>query len=59
MTCGREEMKRYMQIRTEPRKLPAVLSVEEVSELSAVVPGAGLKCRAAISILRGLQSHGR
>ena len=22
MTCGREEMKRYMQFRTEPRKLP-------------------------------------
>jgi hypothetical protein len=29
MTCGREEMKRYMQFRTEPRKLPVVFSVEE------------------------------
>ena len=28
MTCGREEMKRYMQFRTEPRKLPVVLCVE-------------------------------
>jgi hypothetical protein len=26
MTCGREEMKRYMRFRTEPRKLPAVFS---------------------------------
>src|SRR6056297_3005041 len=24
MTCGREDMKRYMQFRTEPRKLPVV-----------------------------------
>jgi site-specific recombinase XerD len=29
MTCGREEMKRYMQFRTEPRKLPVVFSAEE------------------------------
>lgn len=53
MTCGREEMKKYMQFRTEPRKLPAVLSVEEVSELLAVAPGPGLKCRAALSISYG------
>ena len=31
MTCDRDEMKKYMQFRTEPRKLPIVLSVEEVS----------------------------
>ncbi|KMK64054.1 MULTISPECIES: site-specific integrase [Rhodobacterales] len=53
MTCGREEMKRYMQFRTEPRKLPAVLSAEEVSELLAVAPGPGLKYRAALSISYG------
>lgn len=53
MTCGREEMNRYMQFRTEPRKLPAVLSVEEVSELLAVAPGPGLKYRAALSISYG------
>ena len=53
MTCGREEMKRYMQFRTEPRKLPSVLSVEEVSELLAVAPGPGLKYRAALSISYG------
>ncbi len=53
MTCGREEMKRYMQFRTEPRKLPAVLSAEEVSELLTVAPGPGLKYRAALSISYG------
>ena len=25
MTCGREDMKRFMQFRTQPRKLPMVL----------------------------------
>ena len=53
MTCGREEMKRYMQFRTEPRKLPVVLSAEEVYELLAVAPGPGLKYRAALSISYG------
>ena len=53
MTCGREEMKRYMQFRTEPRKLPAVLSAEDVCELLAVAPGPGLKYRAALSISYG------
>jgi site-specific recombinase XerD len=32
-TCGREDMKRHMQFRRQPRKLPVVLSVEEVSDL--------------------------
>jgi hypothetical protein len=64
MTCGREEMKRYMQFRTEPRKLPVVFSVEEVSDILMAAPGPGLKvsggaqhlvwCRAASR--RGLQS---
>ena len=53
MTCGREEMKRFMQFRTEPRKLPAVLSAEDVSGLLAVAPGPGLKYRAALSISYG------
>ena len=39
-----------MQFRTEPRKLPIVLSVEEVSALLAAAPGPGLKYRAALSI---------
>ncbi|WP_029066165.1 site-specific integrase [Labrenzia sp. DG1229] len=52
-TCGREEMKRYMQFRRQPRKLPVVFSVEEVADLLAAVPGPGLKHRAALSISYG------
>jgi site-specific recombinase XerD len=50
MTCGREEMKRFMQFRREPRKLPIVLSIEEISALLAAAPGPGLKYCAALSI---------
>ena len=49
-TCGREEMKRFMQFQRQPRKLPIVFSVEEVADLLAAVPGPGLKYRAALSI---------
>ncbi|UWQ28069.1 site-specific integrase [Leisingera sp. M523] len=52
-TCRREDMKKYMQFRTQPRKLPTVLSVEDVSELLAAAPGPGLKYRAALSISHG------
>jgi integrase/recombinase XerD len=53
MTCGREEMKRFMQFRRQPRKLPVVFSVEEVSDLLMATPGPGLKYRAALSISYG------
>tara|TARA_R110002124_G_scaffold178496_1_gene346347 strand:- start:922 stop:1809 length:888 start_codon:yes stop_codon:yes gene_type:complete len=53
VTCGREEMKRFMQFHRKPRKLPVVLSVEEVAELLAAVPGPGLKYRAALGISYG------
>jgi site-specific recombinase XerD len=53
VTCGREEMKRYMQFHRQPRKLPVVLSVEEVARLLASVPGPGLKYRAALGISYG------
>lgn len=43
VTCGREEMKRFMQFHRKPRKLPVVLSVEEVADVLAAVPGPGLK----------------
>lgn len=33
MTCGREDMKRFMQFQTEPRRLPVVFSVEKVSDI--------------------------
>ena len=52
-TCGREGMKKYMQFRTQPRKLPTVLSIEDVSEILAAAPGPGLKYRAALSISYG------
>jgi integrase/recombinase XerD len=50
MTCNREDMKKYMQFRTEPRKLPIVLSFEEVSAVLSAAPGLGLKYRAALGI---------
>lgn len=67
MTCGREEMKRFMQFRTEPRKPPVVFSVEEVSDILMAAPGPGLevsgsaqhqlRCRSARR--RGLQPEDR
>lgn len=42
MTCGWEEMKRFMQFRTEPRRLPVVFSIEEVSDILMAAPGPGL-----------------
>ncbi len=50
MTCDRADMKKYMQFRTEPRKLPIVLSFAEVSAVLASAPGPGLKYRAALGI---------
>jgi len=41
-------MKRFMQFQRRPRELPVVLSVEEVADLLAAVPGPGLKYRAAL-----------
>lgn len=53
ITCGREDMKRHMQFRRQPQKLPVVLSVEEVCDLLMAAPGPGLKYRAALSISYG------
>ena len=53
MTCGRDEMKKHMQQRTQPRRLPVVFSVEEVFEMLMAAPGPGLKYRAALSIAYG------
>ena len=50
MTCDREDMKKHMQFRTEPRKLPIVLSFEEVSSILSLALGPGLKYRAALGI---------
>ena len=57
MTCGREDMKRFMQFQAPPRKLPVVFSIEEVSSILTATPGPGpgpgLKYRAALSISHG------
>ena len=53
ITCGRDEMKRFMQFHRKPRKLPIVLSAGEVADLMAAVPGPGLKYRAALGISYG------
>lgn len=42
ITCGREQMKRFMQFQRQPRKLPTVFSVEEVADLLAAVHGPGM-----------------
>ncbi|MFT6225499.1 MAG: hypothetical protein ACJA1F_003363 [Paracoccaceae bacterium] len=47
MIYGRDKMKKYMQFRTEPRKLLIVLSIEEVSALLAAATGPSLKYRVA------------
>lgn len=52
-TCGKEEMKRYMQFKRKPYRQPVVLSIEEVSDLLTAVPGPGLKFRAALGISYG------
>jgi site-specific recombinase XerD len=46
-------MKRFMQFKTQPKKLPMVFSVQEVSDLLMATPGPGLKYRAALSISYG------
>ena len=65
-TCDREEMKRYMQFRTQPRRLPTVLGIEEVSEVIAAPPRAGAQISrgaqhfvwSGFESIRGLQSQG-
>jgi integrase len=46
-------MKSFMQFKTQPKKLPEVFSVQEVSDLLMATPGPGLKYRAALSISYG------
>lgn len=64
MTCDREDMTKYIQFRAEPRKLPIVLSFEEVSAVLASAPGPGLKYRVALGVgygaacFRGYQFDG-
>jgi integrase/recombinase XerD len=52
-TCKKVEMHEHMQFRRQPRRLPVVLSLEDISEILAAAPGPGLKYRAALSISYG------
>jgi site-specific recombinase XerD len=52
-TCGRDELARPLRFRRAPRKLPEVLSADEVSRLLDAAPGPGLKYRAAFSVAYG------
>lgn len=56
MTCGREEMKQYMQFRCKPKKLSVVLSVEEMGYLLAAVSGLQLRAALGISYGAGLRT---
>ena len=51
VTLGRHDIVEHTHVIHEPRKLPVVLSVEEVARLLDAAPG--LKCKAALSVAYG------
>jgi len=53
VTLGRGEIENHTQIAREPRKLPVILSPEEVACLLEAAPGPGLKYKAALSAAYG------
>ncbi len=42
VTCARQGMKRYMRYQRVPRKIPVVLSAQEVTHILEVAPGPGV-----------------
>jgi len=52
-TCDREDMKKYMQLRTQPCRLPKLLSVIDVSEILFAAPGPCPKYQAVLRISDG------
>ena len=52
-TCPRPEMKRHMRYQRAAKKIPVVLSAEEVARILQAAPGQGLKYRAAFSMAYG------
>ncbi len=52
-TCPRPEMKRHMRYQRAAKKIPVVLSAEEVARILEAAPGPGLRYRAAFSVAHG------
>lgn len=52
-TCPRPEMKRPMRYQRAAKKIPVVLSAEEVTRILEAAPGPGLRYRAAFSVAYG------
>jgi integrase/recombinase XerD len=53
VTLGRSDIDSHMRIAREPRKLPVILSPEEVARFLDAAPGPGLKYKAALSVAYG------
>ena len=53
ITLGRPEIELWTQFVREARKLPVILSPEEVASLIEYAPGPGLKYKAALSVAYG------
>lgn len=56
-TCPRPEMKAHMRYQGTAKKIPIVLSAEEVVRILEAAPGPGLKYRAAFSVAYGGGQH--
>lgn len=52
-TCPRRKMKRHMRYQRAAKKIPIILSVEEVAAILEAAPGPGLKYRAVFSVAYG------
>jgi integrase/recombinase XerD len=58
ITCGRVELAHQVARTHYPRKLPRVLSPQDVARLLAAAPGPGLKYKAALSVAYGAGLRG-
>ena len=54
VTCAREGMKKYMRYQRIAKKIPEVLSAEEVTKIIEAAPGLGQRYRTAFSVAYGL-----
>lgn len=58
ITCGRADLAHQIARRHYPRKLPRVLSPEDVARLLKAAPGPGLKYKAALGVAYGAGLRG-